>query len=164
MADRPRSLLTVEEAAVHLRIGRTKAYALATEWRITGGKSGLPVIDLGHVLRVPRHQLELLIGGPLDDTHSDRGDADDPQPAEPRSETATTVAAVLDVAPDAPEPVNPVGVDEPSVEQPKPPATTAASADHAAGTTRREPRNRNNTQHDNQLNLFNNTQPNNLNT
>lgn len=60
------ALLTVEEAAQHLRIGRTKAYALATEWRVTGGKSGLPVIDLGNVLRVPRHQLELLIGGPLD--------------------------------------------------------------------------------------------------
>jgi hypothetical protein len=24
-------------------------------------------VDFGHLLRVPRHQLELLIGGPLDD-------------------------------------------------------------------------------------------------
>ena len=30
-------------------------------------QSGLPVVDFGHVLRVPRHQLELLLGAPLDD-------------------------------------------------------------------------------------------------
>jgi hypothetical protein len=58
-------LLTVEEAAKVLRIGRTKAYALATEWRATGGRSGLPVVDFGHVLRVPLCQLEQLVGGPL---------------------------------------------------------------------------------------------------
>jgi hypothetical protein len=58
-------LLTVEEAGVLLRIGRTKAYALAREWRETDGRSGLPVIDLGHVLRVPRQALEELIGADL---------------------------------------------------------------------------------------------------
>lgn len=58
-------LLTVEEAARVIRVGRTKAYAMAREWRDTGGKSGLPVIDLGHVLRVPRCQLEAVVGGPL---------------------------------------------------------------------------------------------------
>ena len=58
-------LLTVEEAGVLLRIGRTKAYAMAREWRETGGGSGLPVIDLGHVLRVPRRALEELIGADL---------------------------------------------------------------------------------------------------
>ena len=60
-------LLTVEEAGVLLRIGRTKAYAMAREWRETGGRSGLPVIDLGHVLRVPRQALEELIGAELTD-------------------------------------------------------------------------------------------------
>ncbi len=35
-------LLTVEEAARVMRIGRTKAYALAREWRATNGRSGLP--------------------------------------------------------------------------------------------------------------------------
>ena len=55
-------LLTVEEAGELLRIGRTKAYAMATEWRETEGRSGLPVIDLGHVLRVPRRALEDLFG------------------------------------------------------------------------------------------------------
>lgn len=63
-------LLTVEEAGVLLRIGRTKAYAMAREWRETGGRSGLPVVDLGHVLRVPRKALEELIGAELADVDS----------------------------------------------------------------------------------------------
>lgn len=55
---------TVEEAAEALRIGRTQAYELAR----TGG---LPTVRLGRSLRVPRHQLEALIGlengdGPAD--------------------------------------------------------------------------------------------------
>lgn len=58
-------LLTVEEAADVLRIGRTKAYDLAKEWRATDGASGLPVVDLGNVLRVSRHALEDIVGGPL---------------------------------------------------------------------------------------------------
>lgn len=58
-------LLTIEEAARVIRVGRTKAYAMAREWRATGGRSGLPVVDFGHVLRVPRCQLELIVGGPL---------------------------------------------------------------------------------------------------
>jgi hypothetical protein len=45
-----------------MRIGRTKAYAMAREWRATGGASGLPVIDFGNTLRVPRHALEQVIG------------------------------------------------------------------------------------------------------
>ena len=60
-------LLTVEEAGELLRIGRTKAYAMAREWLETEGRSGLPVIDLGHVLRVPRPALEELVGAELGD-------------------------------------------------------------------------------------------------
>lgn len=52
--------LTVEEAAALLRIGRTSAYALAREWRETGGRRGLPVVELGRQLRVPRAALEKL--------------------------------------------------------------------------------------------------------
>lgn len=55
--------LTVEEAARVLRIGRTTAYALAREWRATGGRSGLPVLELGRSLRVPRVALERLLDG-----------------------------------------------------------------------------------------------------
>jgi hypothetical protein len=58
-------LLTVEEAARLTRVGRTKAYAMAREWRATGGRSGLPVVDLGHILRVPRRALEEMIGAKL---------------------------------------------------------------------------------------------------
>lgn len=65
MAERLPDLLTVEEAGDVLRIGRTKAYAMAREWRRTGGESGLPVLDFGHVLRVPRHALEQLLGAEL---------------------------------------------------------------------------------------------------
>ena len=41
------AFLTIEEAARVLRIGRTKAYALANEWRATNGKRGMRVLDLG---------------------------------------------------------------------------------------------------------------------
>lgn len=58
---------TVEEAARLLRIGRTTAYALAKEWRATGGRSGLPVLELGRSLRVPRAALTRLLdsAGPV---------------------------------------------------------------------------------------------------
>ena len=55
--------LTVEEAANVLRIGRTAAYALAREWRATNGASGLPVLELGRTLRVPRAALEAMLAG-----------------------------------------------------------------------------------------------------
>ncbi len=58
-------MLTVEEAARFMRIGRTKAYAMAREWRDSGGCSGLPTVDLGHVLRVPRWRLERMLSAGL---------------------------------------------------------------------------------------------------
>lgn len=72
-ADRPISplpaplpaLLTVEEAALLLRIGRTKAYAMTRQWRDTGGCAGLPVVDFENVLRVPLAALEQRLGVPL---------------------------------------------------------------------------------------------------
>ena len=57
--------LTVEEAARVLRVGRTSAYALARQWRETGGRAGLPVVSFGTCLRVPTGALEQLLGRPI---------------------------------------------------------------------------------------------------
>jgi excisionase family DNA binding protein len=54
-------VLTVEEAAAVLRIGRGAAYELARQWRESGGRSGLPVVTLGRSLRVPREALRRLL-------------------------------------------------------------------------------------------------------
>lgn len=54
-------VLTVEEAADLLRISRNTAYTLARRWRATGGREGLPVIELGRNLRVPLAALQQLL-------------------------------------------------------------------------------------------------------
>jgi excisionase family DNA binding protein len=58
-------VLTVEEAAKVLRIGRGAAYELARQWRATGGREGLPVVTLGRSLRVPRAALRRLLEDPV---------------------------------------------------------------------------------------------------
>jgi len=55
------AVLTVEEAAQVLRIGRGAAYELARQWRESGGRHGLPVVTLGRSLRVPRDALERML-------------------------------------------------------------------------------------------------------
>ncbi|HZA76117.1 MAG TPA: helix-turn-helix domain-containing protein [Acidimicrobiales bacterium] len=54
-------VLTVEEAASVLRIGRGAAYELARQWRESGGRRGLPVVTFGRSLRVPREALRRLL-------------------------------------------------------------------------------------------------------
>jgi hypothetical protein len=57
-AEDPHALLTVEEAARFLRIGRSLAYQLAREYLSSGGTAGMPVLRFGAVcLRVPRWAL-----------------------------------------------------------------------------------------------------------
>ena len=55
-------VLTIDEAAAILRISRNSAYAAARQWRATGGEHGLPCIELGRTLRVPRADLDRLLG------------------------------------------------------------------------------------------------------
>ena len=62
--DDPLGVLTVEEAAVVLRIGRGAAYAAARRWRATAGREGLPVIVLGRSLRVPAARLKQMLEDP----------------------------------------------------------------------------------------------------
>ncbi len=50
-------LLTVDEAARVLRIGRSKAYEMTKLYETSGGTHGLPVLRLGDLLRVPRFAL-----------------------------------------------------------------------------------------------------------
>ncbi len=77
-------LLTVEEAARVLRIGRTKAYDMAREWRVTGGKTGLPVVDFGNVLRIPVAALAERLGVEASQlTGGMRSDVSKPEPTEP---------------------------------------------------------------------------------
>ena len=62
--DAPAEVLTIDEAAAILRISRNAAYAAAREWRATGGKTGIPCIEIGRTLRVPRADLDRLLGRP----------------------------------------------------------------------------------------------------
>jgi hypothetical protein len=91
------ALLTVEEAARAMRVGRTKAYAMTREYRETEGRSGMPVVDFGDLLRVPTAKLAARMG--------------------------VTVAEVVAAAqcPDTPAGALPAVVEEP------PPAPTQAS-------------------------------------
>jgi hypothetical protein len=57
-------VLTIDEAAAVLRISRNAAYAAARQWRATGGKTGLPCIEIGRTLRVPRADLDRMLGRP----------------------------------------------------------------------------------------------------
>ncbi len=59
--DHRHAVLTVEEAAAALRIGRRLAYEQAARYLATGGAEGLPVVRLGRCLRVPRAKLEALL-------------------------------------------------------------------------------------------------------
>jgi hypothetical protein len=56
---------TLPEAGRILRIGRNSAYKAAAEFERTGGLSGLPVVRIGKLKRVPRLALEKLLGGPV---------------------------------------------------------------------------------------------------
>jgi Helix-turn-helix domain len=54
-------MLTVEEMAKAFRLGRSQAYELTKRYRLTGGKEGIPVLQLGRRLRVPKAALRKLL-------------------------------------------------------------------------------------------------------
>ena len=56
LADLP-VLLTVEEAAAVIRIGRTLAYDMVGRYEASGGTDGLPAIRVSSCLRVPKWAL-----------------------------------------------------------------------------------------------------------
>jgi hypothetical protein len=58
-------MLTIEETARVMRIGRSAAYQLARQYLTTEGTSGIPAMRIGGQLRAPRHLLEEYIGGPI---------------------------------------------------------------------------------------------------
>ncbi len=96
-------MLTVEEAARVLRIGRTKAYALTREWRATGGRSGLCCRNIGGVLRVPRWAVEQYIGAGLAPPPS-IGPKETPAATPPADSLQETPAVSSPATPSAPEP------------------------------------------------------------
>jgi excisionase family DNA binding protein len=66
-------VLTIEEAATVLRISRGAAYALARRWRETGGREGIPCLQLGRTLRVPRDALHEMLAHPESAGAADEG-------------------------------------------------------------------------------------------
>ncbi len=54
-------ILTVDDAARLLRIGRSHAYNLTKLYFASGGLQGLPAIRLGDLLRVPKAALHELV-------------------------------------------------------------------------------------------------------
>ena len=81
-------LLTVEEAAQVLRIGRTMAYQLAHTSLATDGAEGIPCRRVGRLLRVPSSELAELVGGPI--TWPPPGPADAIDTDTRREQTAPT--------------------------------------------------------------------------
>jgi len=61
LAEAP-DFLTMEAAAAVLRIGRNQVYELARVWRTTDGELGVPVVEFGRLLRVPKAALMRLAG------------------------------------------------------------------------------------------------------
>ena len=106
MDERPPDALTIEEAARVLRIGRTKAYAMSQEWRVTNGESGLMVREVGGQLRVPRAWLEEQLGAPV------LFIPEPPDRAKPNGHTASSASADLAIEPE------PVPTAEPALARP----------------------------------------------
>ena len=65
-------VLTIDEAAAILRISRNAAYTLSRRWRATGGRVGLPCIQVGRSVRVPRSAIRELLQSATAHDHDDQ--------------------------------------------------------------------------------------------
>jgi len=68
-------VLTVEEAASVLRISRASAYQAARAWRRTR-RDGLPVVQIGRRLLVPRAAIEALLADVIEPDVDSRSPSD----------------------------------------------------------------------------------------
>ena len=83
-------MLTVEDAARVLRIGRSHAYNLTKVYFGSGGTDGLPALRLGDLLRVPKAALhELVTTGRVVQLIPSRVDDATPDATAARKECAT---------------------------------------------------------------------------
>lgn len=137
-------MLTVEEAARVLRIGRTKAYALTREWRATGGRSGLCCHNIGGVLRVPRWAVEQYIGTGLTPPPSIGPEgtpaASPPATSTPTPEpaTSTTPESIAEVSIEMhPQPSKEAATNNPVSLLPDPGPTTSNTAPTSPKRSRR---------------------------
>jgi excisionase family DNA binding protein len=88
-------VLTVEEAAALLRIGRTAAYQLTALYLSTEGREGMPVKRVGRQLRVPRARLEAWVGTPLHPVGADDATVEfDARGADPAPDVSSPSAPV----------------------------------------------------------------------
>ena len=92
--ERQPDFLTVEQAAVVIGFGRTKTYALARR-AADFGEGPFPAIRFGKQLRIPRHKLEALSGGPItiptdDELTVTTTSHDEPDPTNNTDHTPTT--------------------------------------------------------------------------
>jgi hypothetical protein len=61
LAEAP-DFLTIDETAQILRLGRNQVYELARVWLASEGARGVPVVEFGRRLRVPKAALLRLAG------------------------------------------------------------------------------------------------------
>ncbi len=102
-------LLTVTEAAVVLRIGRTTAYELVRRDFDSGGGEGLAVVRIGGQFRVPRSALERIVGGPVTCL------VDGSSPPEPAPRSVPSPSAPSREQRSTPTPPSSSSVDEPTL-------------------------------------------------
>lgn len=87
------NLLTVEEAARVLRVGRSEAYELAGRYLASGGAAGLPVVRVGRMLRVPRAELEKNTATSISDIPTKRSRTATPSPEPAKSTRQLSVVS-----------------------------------------------------------------------